>query len=210
MTRANLIALALAAFAVVASVFAGVSALRSGRELKTLVARVTVAESARHARSDSVADAPDNSSLARDIAALRSKVAALSRSPEPGATDGDTKAAEEAKLQKAWTERSVRAISETIEARLGLSADQKRLVADIMTAQFAALSGVNHPGISREDLKAHIARVQAETADLIRAVLTEGQQAGFRELVKGPAGVFGMELIPNAGRLPGEEGSSSR
>jgi hypothetical protein len=203
MTPPNIASLALAALAGLASVFAGISALKSGDRVESLLARVDAVETARQAKDASGPAAPDNSALARDINALRLEVSALATP-----ASREEMAANDAKVQKAWTERMVRAISETLEAKLGLSPEQKVHVADIMTAQYAALAECHRPGISREEGRTQTARVQAETADQIRAALTAEQQAGFSGLISGPAGVFGLELIPNAGRIPGEEGSS--
>ncbi|MCE9583026.1 MAG: hypothetical protein K8T20_11070, partial [Planctomycetes bacterium] len=206
--RPTLIALALAALAGLTSIFSGASALRSRVELEALLARADAIETARPAKAVPVARPPDNSGLARDIAALRAEVASLSRATDPAPTDPGAKSAQDAKAQKAWTERMVRAISETLEARLALSPEQKIQVADVMTAQYVALSEVQRAGASAKETKGEIARVMSETTEKIRDVLTVDQKAAFTPLVKTPAGVFGIDLIPNAGYLPGEEGSS--
>jgi hypothetical protein len=203
MTRSLVFALVLAALAGVISISSGISARRSREVVETMIARASSVETARPPASIP-APPSDNATLAREVAALRGEVAALSLDTSGGMSKSD----EEARARKAWMERMVRAISETIEARLALSPEQKLQVADVLTSLYTALSDPRRAAASREEQKAQAAGLQAEAASQIRELLTPEQRPGFARMIDNPAGIFGIDLIPKAGQLPGEEGSS--
>ena len=104
----------------------------------------------------------------------------------------------------------MRALADTLEVKLGLTAQQKSGVADILTREYEAMAASRRENPGADKVKEMVAKACADTDGQIKDLLTPEQQTQYAGLVQSPGGIFGVTLTPGAGRLSGEEGSSHK